>query len=310
MIFPNSHTLRSRNFGESDLLENEIVITAELPSEQRGEIEAWNNIDADKIILVKPEAKDEISALINRSNRVNINLRSTESIRSLLESAESLLIDITSLRHSIWAPLVKFCYEQNLNYRVLYVEPAKYQHHPSPSSDTFFDLTTKFEGMLPLPGFAKLDRDVQTGNDIFVTMLGFEGSRPRRLLTELEPEPKVIPIIGVSAFKIEYPTYTIACNRGMLTEYNIFSEIRHARASCPFEIYETLSQLRADFPDSYMYIAPVGTKPHALGAVIYHLANANSTELLYDHPIGKENRTKGKSQVHVYSMNKFPQHND
>ena len=51
-----------------------------------------------------------------------------------------------------------------------------------------------------------------------------------------------------------------------------------------------------------MYIAPIGTKPHALGAICYALRNPDTTEIMYDNPIRKPGRTAGIGQMHVYML--------
>lgn len=112
----------------------------------------------------------------------------------------------------------------------------------------------------------------------------------------------MIPVIGVPGFRLEYPTFTVACNRAFISEYRAQGDIRYARASCPFEAYEVLAALHRDFPQHYMYIAPVGTKPHAVGAIWYSIKHPNMTEIVYDHPFRKPGRTDGIGLVHIYSM--------
>jgi hypothetical protein len=51
-----------------------------------------------------------------------------------------------------------------------------------------------------------------------------------------------------------------------------------------------------------LQIAPIGTKPHALGAVLFCLSRPRSVELVYDHPIRKLGRTTGASRLLVYDV--------
>ena len=51
-----------------------------------------------------------------------------------------------------------------------------------------------------------------------------------------------------------------------------------------------------------MKIAMVGTKPHALGAVLFALTNPARAELIYDHPIRKPGRTGGSDRLLVYHV--------
>lgn len=307
MIIPALHTKRASNIEISDLFQDEIIVTAKEPSEQRGTVGFMQSISSDKVVLISLNDDRQSISTEHGGSSHELNLRSRDSILTFFSQFNRVLLDITSLRHYVWAPLVKHLFEGEVQTRVMYAEPKEYSKHPSPSSDNKFDLTNKFEGLSPIPGFAKLDRDYSGEVDIFIAMLGFEGDRPRRLLNELEPAPKVIPIIGMAGFKLEYPSFTITCNRSLLEEEDAFSDIRLARASCPFEAFDQIRRITLDYRNSYIYLAPVGTKPHALGAVMFHILNPDSTELLYDNPIGKSDRTKGKGKVHIYDLSKFKQ---
>ena len=55
-----------------------------------------------------------------------------------------------------------------------------------------------------------------------------------------------------------------------------------------------------------MIVAPIGTKPHALGAVLYYLDHSRTVEVLYDHPVRKERRTLGTSRVCLYDLALLP----
>jgi len=306
MIIPNSLTLRKSELSISDILEDEIVIAAMSTSEKRAEIALWSDLkqnNPEKIVFF--ERRDNNSCSIIKLDKKHDQVLLSDSIKILdILSGKRFLIDITGLRHNVWAPIVKIFRQQGIAFRVLYAEPSNYTRHPTPSSDSVFDLTTSFESMVPLPGFSKLT-DPEEEHSLFVTMLGFEGSRPLRLLEPIEPKPTIIPIVGVPGFKLEYPTFAITCNRDLLGISSASAELRYAKASCPFEAYQSLAQIRRDNPDHYMYIAPVGTKPHALGAILYAIDNPEFTEILYDHPVGKVGRTEGKSKVNIYEFSGY-----
>jgi hypothetical protein len=183
----------------------------------------------------------------------------------------------------------------------VYAEPTSYRRHDSPSSATVFHLSEGFRGVAPLPGFARLSGGED--DSVLVTFLGFEGMRARQIAMSLDPTPRIVPVVGVPGFQVDLPNYTVSCNREFLDEVRAFGEVRYCRANCPFRAYEALREVRRDNPDSYMFIAPVGTKPHALGAVLYALAHPKKTELIYDHPLRSPARTAGIESVHIYHIN-------
>ncbi|MNG00824.1 hypothetical protein D3C84_837740 [compost metagenome] len=81
--------------------------------------------------------------------------------------------------------------------------------------------------------------------------------------------------------------------------------MRYARASCPFEAFESLNKIRQDYPDHYMYLALVGTKPHALGAILFAIKNPETSEIMFDYPVKKSGRTQGIGVVHIYDFENF-----
>ncbi len=52
-------------------------------------------------------------------------------------------------------------------------------------------------------------------------------------------------------------------------------------------------------------IALFGTKPHALGAVLYAIFNEDRVQLLYDFPKRKPGRTAGIGRIYVYHVSFF-----
>jgi hypothetical protein len=303
MRSPKNGILRYKSLDENDLLPDELVFAAAGASESRGKLDVWREISSvrpSRVVWLSPSGEGNVRATANGDDHI-LSLRDAANLAKLIAS-DKLLIDISGLPHQIWAPLVKVANESGVALRVMYVEPESYKQHPSPASASTFDLSVEFGGLAPLPGFARLLAPADEDKCIFVALLGFEGSRPERLILELDPTPKVIPVVGVPGFQIEYPAFTVGCNRLFLDDYRAQSELRFAMASCPFELYKTLSDITVDYPDHYLYIAVVGTKPHALGAIKFAIDNPGRTEIMFDHPIRKEGRTKGVGLIHIYDM--------
>ena len=303
MKLPPTHTLRYDRFRLTDVQVDETVISIETPLEERGRIDAWNDLrrsDADRLILLRDTGPD--TAMVVSNGEHQSILLSDEAQLVALSKNEKILIDITALPHHIWAPIFQSFIKAGKKVRALYVEPDGYKTHPSPASANLFDLSISFGGLSPLPGFAKLSGPSDDEPALFVAFLGFEGNRAERIINQLEPPPRVIPIVGAPGFQINYPAITVACNRAFLGDFDCNSDIRLAKASCPFEAYEALASIRRDFPDHYLYIAPVGTRPHALGAIRYAIANESHCEILFDHPVRQSNRTNGRGIIHVFSF--------
>lgn len=215
---PPEHTRRFESFNLSDLYPDETVISIELSTEERGRISAWDSLkyaDAERLILLRDTSPDMVTVLIGETLQ-EVLLTDTAQLNALIKG-DRILIDITSLPHHVWAPIFQAYLKADKQVRVLYVEPDGYKPHPSPASANLFDLSISFGGLSPLPGFAKLSGPTDDEPTLFIAFLGFEGNRAERIINQLDSPPRVIPIIGVPGFQIDYPAITIACNRTFLS---------------------------------------------------------------------------------------------
>ncbi len=305
-LLPSMRTLRYRALSRDDILSDETVIAASDATEERGQPPLWEELtksEPSRIISLTQLSREKVQARCGDGIRV-VDLRDDVSIEGLVGHGR-YLVDISGMPHSTWAPIIKILYKNRIRTRVLYSEPISYKLHTSPASATLFDLSVRFEGLAPLPGFAKLSGPEDDEKCVFVALLGFEGDRPERLMLQLDPAPRVIPIVGVPGFQFEFPAFTISCNRNFLGEYRANGDIRYARASCPFDVLQALSDIRRDYADHYIYLAPVGTKPHALGAIIFAAANEAISEVMFDHPVRRGGRTDGVGLIHIYDFDDF-----
>jgi hypothetical protein len=232
-------------------------------------------------------------------------LRSAASLAQLwkgLAPQTRIYIDITGLTHPVWAALLKSATYANLEVLAVYVEPGRYARSTAPVEGQIYDLSSRISGIAPLPGFAVLSQRV-SGDFVFIPLLGFEGTRLRHLIEQVQPGyDRIYPVIGSPGFKPWYVFETYLGNKSALIETVAWQAVRYAPANCPFTCYYLLEEIAQLNPSSAMKIALVGTKPHALGAVIFALATRSKTELIYDHPIRKPGRTEGADRLHVYHV--------
>lgn len=212
----------------------------------------------------------------------------------------TVAVDLTSLEHRVWAPLIRAMIQAEVDVVALYAEPDDYRR----SSDlpgTVYDLSTS-RGIEPLPGFARIGRRSDE-DGYFAPLLGFEGARLKHIFDQEEVEVRLTsPIIGVPGFRIEYPTYTYLGNQDVLEIDRMDQRVEFAKASCPFEAYEAIERIHAKTGGKHLRVAPIGTKPHALGAVLYAIRHPQTVELIYDHPVRSRGRTRGSRGVYVYDV--------
>lgn len=230
-------------------------------------------------------------------------LRSAASLSRLLAplgTGRVLYIDITGLSHPTWAALIRAAIAARMEVRAVYVEPYRYKRSAAPLEGQIYDLSARIAGIAPMPGFATIST---TEESVFVPLLGFEGARFRHVIEHVQPShERMVPVVGIPGFKPWYVFETYMGNRAALEETSAWHHIEFVPANCPFSCFYLLQELAQCHPNSTLKVAMIGTKPHALGAVMFALTSPNRIELIYDNPIRKEGRTDGLDRLLVYHV--------
>jgi hypothetical protein len=254
------------------------------------------------------EIKESISLHINVDGvGPDIPLRSDAAMTSFLDPfrTKKIYLDITGLSHHVWAPILRSAILSAITVDAVYVEPAAYRFSDVPRPGEIFDLSSRIEGISPLPGFTRLSRRFDE-SPVFVPMLGFEGARFHYVSGAVQPEGNMtIPVVGLPGFRPEYPFYTYEGNQPPLQIGQAWRDARYAAGNCPFEAYFALKSIASSHTGHHLAVAPIGTKPHAIGAVLFALTDPDRTELIYDHPVRSAGRTEGEYRTLVYSVSEF-----
>ena len=274
--------------------------------EERSEhVSNWrSNAEEVQFVDVIADTKSDINYKIGGSATDGLQLRSGKQIAKFwgkFSSATSIYVDVTGLRHHVWAALLRGALLAKKSVFAVYVEPGDYRPSLAPTENEIFDLSEKIEGLSPLPGFARL-RD-SGDNTCFIPLLGFEGTRAAYLISQVEPPGnKIVPILGVPGFRPEHPFSSFLGNKSVLLQTKAWKKIRYAQANCPFDLFYNLQEIQKQYSQDVLKIAPIGTKPHAIGSVLYAIANPANVELVYDHPIRKARRTAGMGRLLTYHV--------
>jgi hypothetical protein len=211
-------------------------------------------------------------------------------------------LDITGLSHPVWAALLRSALSVDCAIRVVYVEPLRYRFNRIRTEGELFDLSTRFDGIGPLPGFLSL-AEPNEDEVIFVPLLGFEGPRFSMVLNQVQvSRERVVPIVGVPGFQPEFVYYAYQGNRLPMEETLSWMSVQYAAANCPFSAFYALDAIAQQSDGAFLRVAPIGTKPHGLGAVLFALANPDRVEIIYDHPVRREGRTSGAARLLVYHL--------
>ncbi|HGM6374405.1 TPA: hypothetical protein ACKP8M_002033 [Stenotrophomonas maltophilia] len=290
------------------LLSSEVVIAVGDSTEERGShVQAMNERAPDSFWVLKETDNLNQAESHFRGCSTFLNLRDPDQLRSTIQEVTggSLDVDLTSIPAHIWAPIIRACIEIGVQTRSIYIEPEDYARSSTPGVGSLFDLSERITGIQPIPGFAAL-RSIDDESSIFVPLMGFEGARLSYMLDQIEPSPdRVFPIIGVPGFKKEYPFSTYLGNQVPLEETRAWRNATYSRANCPFSAYYAIEKIAAQRPGHHLRIAPIGTKPHCLGAVLYNIDNQVASEIVYDHPRRSRSRTKGIARVSLFEISEF-----
>lgn len=219
--------------------------------------------------------------------------------------ASRCYVDITALTHDVWAALVKSALEAGVDLAAVYVEPRSYR--PNEINDPLgdiFKLSAEIEGLAPLPGFALLG-ETPSSRQMFVPLLGFEGRRLVYTRDDADDVADTVPVIGVPGYRPEFVGFAYHGNQQPLTDDGLWQRVKFAPANCPFSVYHLLRDLLEDSDVSLLRVAAIGTKPHALGAVLLALAMPDAIDIMYDHPVAAPDRTEGRARLLVYEVSLF-----
>ncbi len=278
--------------------------------EQRAAIsEGWTERQLERTVTFV-EVVDQ-SDLVSASFRVNghddtLMLASANQAAALVDTVPGapLYLDITGLSHHVTAPLLRAAVARGGTVYVVYMEPHSYRPSRHPQRGAFYDLSERTLGIRPLPTFAYLRPDPV--NSILVPLLGFEGARFEHIVRHVEPTlGGTYPIVGVPGFRVDYPFIAYWGNEAGLLGDDTWCDIRYAIANDPFDVFHQLVDLRDSHIGKLIKVAPIGTKPHAIGALLFALSTPDLVEVIYDHPIRKSDRTSGTARLCVYDVGAF-----
>ena len=187
---------------------------------------------------------------------------------------------------------------------ILYVEPISYR---SPRSQHLlhrrdFELSDEVPGYRGIPGNSFFLGSRHSPKCVF--LLGYEDSRLRRAfedLQEINPSQSNL-VIGVPAFQPGWETDVLANNIGVIREHHILGDLHYCGAANPAAVVDILSRIHNGLQnDERLFVAPIGTKPHGIGAALFVLEHPE-VGLLYDHPQRLQGRSTKVGNWHLFSV--------
>lgn len=227
------------------------------------------------------------------------------AMKSKLRGAKSLLIEATAMT----CPEILFAMRAALELGIsevsfLYLEPLEYRRRIRGrlTDHRDFDLSGN-RRFRSVHGFMGNLTELPQGQAVF--FLGYEKARLGQALEQEETLGRWAKhaVLGVPAFEPSWEIDAIANNVQHLTSSRY--QVQYAAASSVQAAYELLNRLlRDDKLERPMVVAPLGTKPHTIGASLFLIEHNefNRTVLLYDHPSSLQGRSTNVRRWHIHDV--------
>jgi hypothetical protein len=159
---------------------------------------------------------------------------------------------------------------------VFYTEPKSYVF--SKGLYRSYQSTRGPLSVLEIPGFP--GQENITESKLLVILLGFDGELSDYITEEISPD-EVILVNGFPGYLPKFKDISLICNEKL--SVNVNNRILYSRANNPFDTFNLLKSVRTRYPNSSFTVAPLGTKPMALGACLFAIANP-SVRVIYPLP--------------------------
>ena len=127
---------------------------------------------------------------------------------------------------------------------------------------------------------------------LLIIILGFDGDLSTEI-NEIVAPTKTLIVNGFPGFEPKFKDISLISNERLLRPSN---KLLYSRSTNPFEIYNLLDCLKTDNTDDILSIAPLGSKPMALGACLFAIHNRD-VRVIYPYPQEYENITTNDCSI-------------
>lgn len=129
--------------------------------------------------------------------------------------------------------------------------------------------------------------DLGSDHNILVAMLGFDGDLSTEINEEVAPK-KIMVINGFPSYTPKFKDISLISNEKLVNGTN--NKLLYCRANNPFEAYNLLEEIRNKNKTAHINVAPLGTKPMALGVCIFAIHHPE-VRVIYPMPENFNNVT-------------------
>lgn len=204
--------------------------------------------------------------------QINCEIRNPSTSLEGLEqnefsSSKKIGIDISCFTKPYFYFLIKLLKERFgvNNITIYYTEPKSY-FFPKGLFNAFHTSMGPLS-IIEIPGYS--GQESRSSRRKLVILLGFDGDLSKEINEDVSPNETII-VNGFPSYSPKFKDISLIANEKLVSDHNI--KVRYARANNPFDVYNVLDSIKKESNgETFMNIAPLGTKPMALGACLFAL---------------------------------------
>lgn len=184
-----------------------------------------------------------------------------------LLSAKKIAIDISCFTKPYFFYLIKLLKERFSTVDsliVFYTEPQSYLF-PRGIFTSYHSSTGPLT-ILEIPGFSGYEKRGE--KRVLVILLGFDGDLSKEISEDISPIETMV-VNGFPSYSPKFKDISLVANEKLTSDKSV--KIIFSRANNPFDVFNLLENIKKQNKNIFINIAPLGTKPMALGACLFAL---------------------------------------
>lgn len=190
-----------------------------------------------------------------------------EFVKNSFSPSKTIGIDISCFTKPYFYYLIKLLKERFnvLNLVIYYTEPKSY-FFPTGIFSAFHTSTGSLS-IREIPGYP--GQEGRGAKRILIILLGFDGDLSEEINEDVSPDETIV-VNGFPSYSPKFKDISLIANEKLVSDQEI--KVEYARANNPFEVYNLLESIKDGAEgETFINVAPLGTKPMALGACLFAL---------------------------------------
>jgi len=206
-------------------------------------------------------------------------------------SISSIGLDISVMTKPYFFFIIKLLKERFKvsQLHVFYTEPKTYEF-PNGLYSKFRTCTGPLS-IIEMPGYAGFEE--RGSKRKLIVLLGFDGDVTKEIYEDVAALDTEL-VNGFPSYIPKFKDISLIMNEKIVCNNN--SHVKYAKANNPFDIYNLLLKIKNNSNNSFINIAPLGTKPMALGACLFSL-HYPEVRIIYPLPEKYENKYSQSSWI-------------